>query len=409
MPTLLTALIALLIGILPSGAAGQATPEATPGSTPLPEMGPSFVLRPADDVDGAYITVEAEAGTTHTIGVVLGNADDEPLTLRTYDADAFTLVNGGFGAYDEDVPQSGTATWIDYAAETLTLESTQGVERELTVTIPADTPPGQYIAGIVLETAAPIAIEGSAMFDQIVRKSMAVFIIVPGETTPGFELGAPEIQTSVAGERLVVPVENTGNVLVKPAGELSLIDDSGAEVFTQQIAMGSVYAGMETTLELPLPRALPEGDYDVSLRLDDVETSAGASIESETVVLARGDENTAPLAISAASVTPMPSADDVQFAAISLTIENHDVPVEGVRVVLAVERDGEPVEEFPLASAVTLQQGETSMEQRYIPIEGWSPGEWTFAVTLHATDPRTGSESTLLTMEIDDTITVDGT
>jgi hypothetical protein len=46
------------------------------------------------------------------------------------------------------------------------------------------------------------------------------------------------------------------------------------------------------------------------------------------------------------------------------------------------------------------------IEQRYIPLEGWSSGEWTFAVTLEAIDPQTSAEASLLTETIEDPIVI---
>lgn len=400
------ALFVLLAGLLPAVVAGQSTPDATAEGTPAPETGPQFVLRPADDVDGAYFTLEAEPGSTHTLSAVLGNSGHEPLELHTYVGDAFTLVNGGFGVREEDEPRTGTSTWINYESGTLEFGPGEGIERSFTVTVPEDAEPGEYIAGIVLQTAEPVEIEGSTMFDQMVRKSVAVFITVPGEVTPNVELGTPEIQTNVAGQLIVVPVNNTGNVLLKPAGEVVLTDAAGNDVFTQPFAMGSVYAGMETTLEILLPAALPEGAYQVSVEMTDPATGLQASAPATDVAVSYEAQVEAPLAITSAQVTPMPDAEEVQFASVSITVENRDVAVEGARVTLSVARDGEPVENFVLASSVTLQQGETVIEQRYIPLEGWSPGEWTFSVTLESIDPQTNSQATLLETPIEESVVI---
>lgn len=405
-PSLLIATILLAIAILPGAAVGQSTPDASPPASPAVDTGPRFVLRPAGDVDGTYFTVEAEPGTTQILDVVLGNADDVPLTLSTYAADAFTLVNGGFGTREEGEQRTGPSTWLTYESETLTLEPGSGLEREFALTVPDDAAPGEYIAGLVLQTAEPIDVVGSAMFDQIVRKSIAVFITVPGETAAGLELGEPTIQTSDAGERLVIPVRNTGDVLLKLAGELTLTDDGGTEIFSQPIVMGSVYAGTETTLELPLPLALPEAVYRVSLRLTDETTDVEAGVDSTEVALARADDSGPPVAITAASITPLPNADEVQFALVAITVQNSASPVAGARVLLNVLRDGEPVEDFLLATAVTLQQGETPLEQRYIPVTGWTTGEWTFSLTLESVDPQTGATTVMLTTEMDQSITV---
>jgi hypothetical protein len=405
-PILRLLALTLLFSLGPvSHVLAQSTPEPEGAATPEPLGGPEFVLRPADGMDGEYFTLEAEAGSSNTLTAVLGNAGDEPLTLMTYAGDGVTLVNGGFGVREADEPKEDVGSWVDYETDTIDFEPGQGLEREFTVTIPDDAAPGQYIAGIVLQTAEPIEIEGSAMFDQIIRKTVAVFITVPGELTPAFAFGTPEIEGSALLPRMVIPVSNTGNVLVKPAGELVLTDAAGNDALRQPFTMGSVYAGMETTLEIPLPAALQDGDYTVSVEASDAETEAQAAIEPVSVTLAR-DAEEAPLEITAAEVAPMPSAEEPQFAAVSVTVTNRATPIDGVQVVLNVARDGEPVEDFVLSSSVTLQQGETVVEQRYIPLEGWSSGEWTFAVTLESIDPQTNAQASLLSETIEDPIVI---
>ena len=400
-PLLLT-LTLLLIAAQPMEAFAQSTPTATPE----PDSGPRFVLRPADDVDGSYFTLEAEPGSTHTLKVLLGNTDDEPLTLQTYVADVFTLVNGGYGVREADADVSQTAAWVEYRTETLSLASGEGQEREITVSVPDGTEPGQYIAGIVLQTAEPFEVEGAAMFNQIARKSIAVFITVPGNLEASFQLGTPEMATTVVGPKIVIPVQNSGDILVKPEGEITLADQDGNEVFQQPVFMDSVYAGMSTTLEILLPAALPETDYTVSVALSDEATGTTAKSEAASLTLSREVEGPEPLEITTASVAPKPSADDVQFAAVALTVENRELPIEGAQVILSVEKDGKPVEDFVVAQSVTLQQGETTLEQRYIPLDGWSAGEWTFSVTLKSVDPQTGAEAVLLATDVDEPISI---
>src|SRR5690606_2879694 len=125
-----------------------------------------------------------------------------------------------------------------------------------------------------------------------------------------------------------------------------------------------------------MPSALTEGDYEVTATFTDTETNVQASIPQTSLTVSNEVAAEAPLEISTAQVNPMPAADDVQFAAVSVTVTNRDAPIDGVRVLLNVQRDGEAVEDFVLASSVTLQPGETVIEQRYIPLAGWTPGEW---------------------------------
>lgn len=269
-------------------ASAQQLPAATPdetssASTPAPgtpavDAGPVFVIHPAGGVDGDYFTLEAEAGTTNELTVVLGNADEEPMDLRTYASDAVPATNGGFAIADETTQGTGTVTWLDYPAETFSFEPGTGIERRFTVNVPEGTPPGQYIAGLALQTADPIAVEGSDLFNQIIRKAVAVFIIVPGPETPGYSLGTPELLNDGRVPQITIPVENSGNVLVKPRGTLTLRDATGAEVLSAPIAMGSIYAGTTVSLSIGIQTPVPNGQYSVSVELMDDATETTASL-----------------------------------------------------------------------------------------------------------------------------------
>ena len=241
----------------------------------LQEAAPSFLIEPVgDDQAGAYFVAEIAPGESETLTVALGNAGAEEAPARTYAANVFTLVNGGFGIRDEDEERTGTTTWLDYEAETLDILPGRMVERAFTVSVPDDADPGQYIAGIVIQTLEPIAIGDSEMLRQNIVKAIAVFITVPGELEPNLEIGEARLKQGVGANSLIVNVENAGNVLLKPAGTLTMTTADGDTVLTAPIEMGLVYAGMSTFIELPIPTVVAPGDYLVDIALEDPETGA---------------------------------------------------------------------------------------------------------------------------------------
>ncbi len=371
---------------------GNATPSASTDS------GPRFVIRPADGADGDYFTLEAEAGTENELTVVLGNADDEELVLRTYVNDAVPMTNGGFSIADEESAPSGTATWIDYPAETFTFQPGEGVERTFTVSIPDDAEPGQYIAGLALQTAEPLEVEGTSMFNQIIRKSIAVFIIVPGPESPSFELGEPALLTDGAINRIEIPLANTGNVLVKPQGELTLTNAGGDVVVTAPIVMGSVYAGTTVPLVVGLTSDLPEGDYTLSVALEDEATGASDSIESTTITLSAATSAPAQFSMTG-DVVLSPDNAAPAFATVNVSIVNQGNPVGRAEVLLDVMKDGELVETFTLAASLALPQGTTEVSQRYIPPTGWEAGSWSFVLRLNVIDESTNVATTVATLD----------
>src|SRR5690554_1629135 len=223
------------------------------------------------------------------------------------------MTNGGFAVAGPEVPPTGTASWIDYPSKVYTFAPEEGIERTFTVTIPDDAEPGQYIAGLSLQTAEPLEVEGSTFFSQIIRKTIAVFIIVPGEQTPSYDLGEPEAVPGARRTQIVVPVTNTGNVLVKPRGELTLTNEAGERVLTAPIAMGSVYAGTTAPLSVSVPSSVPVGDYSLSIELTDEETGTTASIAEATISITEAQEETVQFTMTG-TVTLAPDTSNPAFA-----------------------------------------------------------------------------------------------
>ena len=338
---------------------------------------PDFVLYP-EGQDNSYFSLTIEPGQSQPLTVHLGNAGATSVEARTYAADAYTLINGGFGNRTEADGKSGPTEWIDYESETLQLDPGVLIDRTFAVTVPDGTEPGQYISAIVVQTAEPIKISGSDMFQQVILKSIAVFVTVPGPVDASFSIGEAVLH---------IAIKNDGNVLVKPAGNLTIRDDSGEEVVSAPIAMGSVYAGMETTLEVGLSNTLVAGSYEFDLSLKDEATGAKARAKRIEIQLVDPDatgQGETPVAISEIAIEPSAdeSTGELRFVGLTIQVENRGEPIGTSRMTLHVTRDGETVEDFVLTSSLALPNGFTTVEQRYLPSESWTPGTYEFAVTL---------------------------
>lgn len=403
-PRLLTVLflIAGLAIMLAGTAQAQQTPEsgeATPGAGAQPmDAAPRFVIYPKDGKDGDYFTLEAKPGTTHELVVVLGNADDDPLRLRTYASNVMPIVNGGFALAPEDVEPAGTTTWLEYPAETFEFAPGDGVERTFTLTVPQDAAPGQYITGLALETADPMAVEGTTLFEQVIRKTIAVFIIVPGPEEAAYTLGDPEVMTEGALTRIVIAVTNTGNVLVRPEGEMIVHDAAGEMVLTAPIVMGSVYAGLTVPLSVALTTPLNEGDYTVSVELSDPESGVSASVTDASITIVPPEVLATQVRVEG-TVTLVPDSANPAFADVALIVTNPGQPIANAEVVLEASRNGELVESFTLVQSVSLATGENVVTQRYVPITGWVDGTWSFVVRVNAVDTSTNASTTVATLD----------
>jgi hypothetical protein len=220
---------------------------------------------------GSFFVLTLKPGESQKLSVELGNFGTEGIAARTYPADAYTLINGGFGVKLRSDPRAGTTKWMDYKEEVLQLAPRQGVTREFTVTVPPGTPPGEYITALVVENDKPVKGSGGVALDQVNRHAIAVSITVPGVKAPGLKFnGAKHL---LVGDKSVVSIglENTGNVLLKPSGRLVVTDSANKTVFSGQLTMDSFYAFSASSVEVPVSSRLSPGKYFATLSLSDKE------------------------------------------------------------------------------------------------------------------------------------------
>jgi hypothetical protein len=151
--------------------------------------------------------------------------------------------------------------------------------QEFTVSAPPDTPPGQYITGLAIETTESRPIAGNWLLRQSTRLVTAVFITVPGPITPGFEMSDLAIDVDPFGTSLTGTITNTGNVRVRPEGSFILFHEQGRTVAHIPIKIRSIYAHDVTTFVVALPTPLPEGSYLASGNLVDADTRTSATLD----------------------------------------------------------------------------------------------------------------------------------
>lgn len=405
-PRALLALIAAMFVVVASTPFGVRAQDSTPVATPEP---PAFLLEPVGQ-DDSFFTVEAEPGSSQELTVAFGNASSAPVAALTYVANGYTLVNGGLGVGNPEDPPTGPTSWIDYPAETIDLEPGVRMERTFTVTVPDDAQPGQYISAVAIQTAESVAVGESDMLRQIIKKSIAVFIIVPGPETPGLEIGEARVEQTSTSNSLVIDVRNTGNVYLNPSGTITMTTGAGEQVLTTPVTMGPVYAGDETTIELFIPTILAAGAYTVSVDLTDESTGVSAEIQDVTLAVAEPPSDVAavePVTISAVTLDPITGGgDELQALNVTVSLENPEQAIPSGQLTMHVSRDGELVEDYPLNSSLVVQSGTTEIQQRYVPLGAWEPGTYTFALTLEAVDPNSGQVTVLATLDVEETIEV---
>lgn len=409
-------LLALAFLFAGSNASSISAQDATPTLSATPDASqniPLFAIYPKDTGPRTFFDVKQEAGTTKSYTVVMinaGTAEQGPFKGRTFAVNVRTKVNGGLESGGPNDPKSGVTSWLDYPNEVFTLEPGTGIERTFKVTVPEDTAPGQYITALCYETADPLEIEGVENLKQNIRQTIAFYVNVPGDVKPSFSVRNLAVISETEWSGIQADIVNSGNILVRPEGKLTVSDPSGKLLLTMDIGFGAFFAGQTGRIETGFGNALPAGEYLVTIELRDPETGASAILENQNLATttrgALAVAKTSPIGFGAASAQIQPSAENPQFLNIDTTVENNGDPVMDAQLSLQVMRDGKLVENYVVVSPLALPQGETLVSNRYIPLNGWSAGTWTFSLSIQQLDRETGVSQVLTSVTLGEPIVI---
>jgi hypothetical protein len=155
------------------------------------------------------------------------NLDTQPETYPIYPVDATTSPVTGVSYGQDNTPPHGTAAWVHLSVQgSISLAAASSQVVNFTVTVPAGTGPGQWVAGISAQQPQaayqPVPNANSSKGTQVginvtTRAVVAIVVTVPGPQTYGIGLGQPQLITQ-NGQRQVLnlPIKSTGDMLMKP-------------------------------------------------------------------------------------------------------------------------------------------------------------------------------------------------
>lgn len=357
-----------------------------------------FIARPSDGNEGDRFRVEVQPGESVSLALVLENQMANSLSLRSYVANVYPGPNGGMQLEPEGRDRVPPTTWVDLDARTDEIQPDQVQDVPFTVTVPEETPSGEYVSAIAVETVDSFEIEGSTTFRQRLRKVVPLYIIVPGPLSSDLQVtGDPYLDVRSRGPVVVIPVENKGNARVRAVGALTLFDKDKTELANIQVIMNWVYGGSGTNLEIRLPGMLPEGTYLFDLELLDKEQKVVLGMIDSKLVVEDVGSVTNPLSLTTVDISA--TGEPIQLASVGVEVKNDADVVPSARLTMSVYRDGKHVEDFVLADSLVIPNGRVMVQQRYLPLSGWESGTYTFSLKLESVETGSGSSALLLSQD----------
>ena len=258
MKTRLAALLILMSFVLP--------PVATAATA-----GPVFGLRAVGNPKRGYFIYNLAPGATRTGAVIVSNTGNRSGTVKLFSADGSTGQTTGT-VYLTDSKPLRAGAWVKLAQPSVRLAPGEIKRVPFTVRVPkAHVGPGQWVAGIVAETAT------SAKTKRSTRKAgvqirirnqtiIAVQVDVPGERNAAFLIGRAKTGGQRGFQQVLVHFANTGNVLQHPRGFITILRD-GTSLQRLPFKMDTFLPQTEIDYPVLLKTALAAGAYQTKVSL----------------------------------------------------------------------------------------------------------------------------------------------
>jgi hypothetical protein len=234
--------------------------------------GPVFGLRAVGNPKLGYFVYSLAPGGVKTGGLIVSNTGTATGTVKLFAADATTGATTGT-VYETDKAPTRAGSWLSLSDTSFTLAPGKNKRVSFTVHVPAGFRPGQWVAGLVAETSHQVsgAKSSSKASVQIRVRDLtivAVQVNIPGPSIVSFKIGAVKAGGQRGFQQVLVHITNTGNVLAKPTGTLTIYDSKGAAVQAVAFTMDTFLP--QTSIDYPvlLKKALPAGDYQAGVRLN---------------------------------------------------------------------------------------------------------------------------------------------
>jgi WxL Interacting Protein, peptidoglycan binding domain len=242
-------------------------------AAPAQAAGPAFGIRAVGKWKVGYFVYDARPGTTVTGKVLVSNNGDRVGTVRLFATDATTGQTSGTVYRTSGETPHGVGAWVKLPASRLELGPKEHRVVPFTVVVPRGAGAGQHVGGIVAETAQRSTSpqkQGKTNVQITVRNLaiVAVQVNLPGKEVASFRVGRVHVGGKRGFQQVFVRLTNTGNVLLKPALALKLLNDAGAVVLSHGAKLDTVLP--HTSIDYPVTvtgEAIPAGSYQASVRL----------------------------------------------------------------------------------------------------------------------------------------------
>ncbi|HZP27456.1 MAG TPA: hypothetical protein VFC99_00775 [Acidimicrobiia bacterium] len=223
----------------------------------------------ADEANASYFRLTLQPGEQIAKAVLVANPQPYPCAVTLHAAYGQTATNSGDTYPVPDGQCVETSCWLTGLPTTVTVPAGARVDVGFVVTVPADAPSGEYLAGVLVEPAAPppsprVSGDGQVGVAVAAHVAVGVAVTVPGPLSPKIVIPTVTLDVSSGTPILGIPVRNLGNTWEHPIGGARV--HVGNRVLSFGVRANTVLAGDEALIPLPID-GVARGEHETEVVL----------------------------------------------------------------------------------------------------------------------------------------------
>lgn len=184
-------------------------------------------------VSPAVLEDRSEPGKTYTFNIRVTNVSDGERTFFLLARDIVGLDAGGVPMFSEEGEKTPyeLSSWIQLPMTEVTLKKGESRTISFTVQVPADASPGSHFGGVFFEarpdqlsgTGAAVGARVGTLLNLRIAGDVMEDMRLREFSTANFIYSAPPVE-------FLTRIDNLGNVLLRPQGQLEISDMFGKQV-----------------------------------------------------------------------------------------------------------------------------------------------------------------------------------
>jgi hypothetical protein len=154
----------------------------------------------------------------------------------------------------------GTASWLELGRRRVTLAARATAVVPISVHVPGNAGPGDYLAGVAVEQLgqqAKSAIRGGVSTASVVRYAIGVETSIPGPRHPLIQFTGARLEHQPAGLSFLLEARNPGNVILQSVAGRAVITRGSRVVARAPLGPGTFVTGTSIAYPILTPHERP--------------------------------------------------------------------------------------------------------------------------------------------------------